>query len=229
MRMLALDTSTPINSVCILDENGILVEHIVGAQNSHNRILLRNVDLCIKAAGIQFGDIHGIAVALGPGSFTGLRIGISTAKTLAWANRLPIFGIPTLDAFALNAPYSRHQVCPILDAKKGQVYCRLYTLSNGFPEGITDTFVLSPAELVAMIDSPTLFLGSGWLLYESVIRKELGENALSLPAPFHSIRASNIAILALDRLKRGDEDDPESLKPVYVRPSDAELTLKEKK
>ncbi|HDM79019.1 MAG TPA: tRNA (adenosine(37)-N6)-threonylcarbamoyltransferase complex dimerization subunit type 1 TsaB [Deltaproteobacteria bacterium] len=229
MRILALDTSTSVNSVCIIDEKGILVEHIVGGQGSHNKILLKNIDLCIKAAGVQFGDIHGIAIALGPGSFTGLRIGISTAKTLAWANQLPILGIPTLDALALNVPYGKYQVCPMLDAKKNEVYCRIYRLSDAYPEGITDNMVLPPAELAGMIDSPTIFLGNGWHQYESVLREKLGENALTLPAPFHDIRASNIATLALRRLKQNEKDDPESLKPIYVRPSDAELSLKEKK
>ena len=226
MRILAIDTSTSTNSVCVINESGIVVEHLVGGQSSHNKILLKNVDLCIKAAGIQFGDIAGIGVALGPGSFTGLRIGISTAKTLAWANQLPILGIPTLDALALNVPYSRYKVCPLLDAKKDEVYCRIYEMVDGYPKPLTENLVLSPLELINLIDSPTLFFGNGWLLYGKQLKEKLGDKAMSPPSSCHPIRASNIGVLALRRLKRGEKDDPAFLKPIYVRPSDAELSMK---
>ncbi len=225
MRILALDTSTPVNSVCILDENGIIAEHIMGTQGSHNRYLLKNIDLCLKSAGVQLGDIDGIAVALGPGSFTGLRIGISTAKTLAWANQLPIFGIPTLDALALNVASTTYQVCPILDAKKNEIYCRLYEATGGYPKAITENMVLSPKELVKLIERPTFFFGNGWFLYGSVLKEKLADRALTLPPHFHTPRASNAASLALLRLKQGEKDNPASLKPIYVRPSEAELNL----
>ncbi len=225
MRILAIDTSTAVNSVCILDNNGIVAEHTVGAQGSHNRILLRNIDTCMKAAGIRLGEINAIAVALGPGSFTGLRIGISTAKTLAWANRIRILGIPTLDALALNVPYSKHTVCTLLDARKKEVYCRLYRANGGYPEGVTENLVIAPEKIAELIDSPTIFLGDGWLLYERVLRKILGDKALSLPPSFNTIRAGNVATLARFRLEKNDTDDVQSLKPIYVRPSDAELSI----
>ncbi len=228
MRILAIDTSTTINSVCILDDNGILVEHIVSSRNSHNRVLLRNLDICIREAGTRLEEIDALAVALGPGSFTGLRIGISTAKTLAWANRLPVLGIPTLDALALNVPCSEYPVCALLDARKKEVYCSIYRNTAGYPESLTKYLVLLPEKLAELISSPTVFVGNGWLLYESFLKKKLRKNALSLPPSFHTMRASNIATLARLRLEKNDVDDPVTLKPIYVRPSDAEAGLKQK-
>ncbi len=228
MKILAIDTSTSLNSVSILSEERVLVEHSTSRIGSHNRYLLKNIDLCLNILETSSKDLDGIAVSLGPGSFTGLRIGLSTAKTLAWTLDVPLVGIPTLDALALNVTFTSHLVCPLIDARKSEVYCALYVAEGQVPERITDFMVVHPLDLANQINRTTIFVGNGWNLYGSVLRDTLGDKALSPVCSAHLPRAGNVGTLAIERIRSNRLDDPFLLKPIYVRASDAEINLGKK-
>lgn len=228
MRILGIETATAVNSIAIIDENTILSEHTINPVESHNRHLLENIDHSLKTANLSIRDIDAVAVSVGPGSFTGIRIGISTAKSLAWASNIPLVGIPTLDALASRLPFTDHHICPILDARKRELYCALYKAKKGTIIRQTEYLVLSPETLVKRILEPTIFLGSGWIVYGKELQERLKGKAIEAPLSFHAPRGSNIALLALEKIAGGQKDDPVTLKPIYVRPSEAELNWEKK-
>ena len=224
MKILAVDTSTSAGSVAIVDGLRVLAECNLESAHTHNRRLLKTVDDLLNHLGCVLEDLDGLAVTLGPGSFTGIRIGISTMKTLAWALDKPYAGIPTLDALAAPLHFASFPVCPVLDARKKEVYTASYQPDGqGLCRRTSPYQVIEPLKLLARIKVPTLFCGDGWLQYRGTFRKELGDLAMELPGPYHLVRASFVAELAQQRFAQGPGDDPVTSVPIYVRPSEAEL------
>ncbi|HBZ55675.1 MAG TPA: tRNA (adenosine(37)-N6)-threonylcarbamoyltransferase complex dimerization subunit type 1 TsaB [Syntrophobacteraceae bacterium] len=224
MKILAVDTSTSAGSVAIVDGSRVLAECSLESARTHNRRLLKAVDDLLNHLGWSLDDLGGLAVTLGPGSFTGIRIGISTMKTLAWALDKPYVGIPTLDALAAPLHFASAPVCALLDARKKEVYAAFYQPDGrGACRRISPYQVLQPQRLLARIQNPTLFCGDGWLQYGSILRRELGDLVMELPGPYHLVRASFVAELARQRFTQGLGDDPMTSVPIYVRPSEAEI------
>jgi tRNA threonylcarbamoyladenosine biosynthesis protein TsaB len=166
-----------------------------------------------------------MAVSLGPGSFTGLRVGLSAVKGLALAAERPVVGVPTLDALASNLPFTPYLICPIVDARKGEVYTALYKDGeSGRIEQLTPYQVLPPPLLLEKIPlQDTIFLGDGVEAYGELIKERLGAQALFAPPHLRFLRGSTVAEIGLQRFKKGEQDDISSLVPIYVRPSDAEI------
>jgi tRNA threonylcarbamoyladenosine biosynthesis protein TsaB len=224
MKILAADTSTPSGSVAILADGSVMVEWTLQSAQTHNRRLLKTVDSLLETLGWSLDDIDGFAVTSGPGSFTGLRIGLTTMKTLAWTLGKPYASIPSLDALAAPLAFARPPVCAILDAHKKEIYCALYR-SDGHG-GLTRKspyMAMPPERMVDHIQEATVFCGDGWLLYRDLFRKALGPKVLEAPAPFHIIKAGFVAELARQRFLAGEADDPVLSVPLYIRPSEAEL------
>jgi tRNA threonylcarbamoyladenosine biosynthesis protein TsaB len=179
-------------------------------------------------------DVDLLALGLGPGSFTGLRIGVSIVKGLAWAMKRPVVGVSTLKALAMNVRYSDLTVCPLLDARKGEVYAALYrrALRDGGMEAVMDDCALKPEELIHRVigkggegekgekAGPTVFLGDGLRVYSEKIKEKI-KDAIVAPGFLWHVRGSNIAELALSG--GGKEISPDKLTPVYLRKSEAEL------
>jgi tRNA threonylcarbamoyladenosine biosynthesis protein TsaB len=186
--------------------------------------LLRSIDDALTTVGWRVRDIDGFAVTLGPGSFTGLRIGLTTIKTLAWTARKAYIGVPSLDALAAGLAYSSLPVCPLIDAHKEEMYGCLYRGDlSGEIRPLSPYGTLSVKAVAQLVQERTLFCGDGWLVYGKALKKVLGTLAVEASAPFHLIRAGVVAELARKRLERGDHDDPVVSVPLYVRPSEAEL------
>lgn len=248
MPVIAIETATMAGSIAVVNEKRVVSELTLNIKATHSERLMAAIDRLLDDTGLTLHDMRGIAVSIGPGSFTGLRIGLGTAKGLSFASGKPLIGVPTLDALALNIPFSRYTVCPILDARKGEVYTALYN-SNGHdrptadsvPAGsgsfsrtappmeltkITDDMALSPVALIETIKDKTVFLGDGVNTYRSLLKERLGDLYHEAPLPLQAPRASNVAMLALKRLEKGDFDDPFTLIPRYVRKSEAELRFK---
>lgn len=224
MKILAADTSTATGSVALLQDDQVLAEWSLHSAQTHNRRLLRTVDMVLEQAGCPLADVDGFAVTTGPGSFTGLRIGLSTIKTLAWSLQKPYVGIPSLDALAAAFNYTSVQVCPVLDARKKQVYFALYRRDeSGCPSRHGPYRVAAPAELIRHIAEPTILCGDGWLLYRELLQSDLGALAIAAPAPFHSIRAAFVGAIARQKILANEAEDPMAGIPLYVRPSEAEL------
>jgi tRNA threonylcarbamoyladenosine biosynthesis protein TsaB len=224
MKILGVDTSTASGSIALVDGPRVMAEWSLESARTHNRRLLASVDGLLEELGWSLDDLDGLAVTLGPGSFTGIRIGISTMKTLAWAAGKPYVGIPTLDALAAPLRFTTLPVCALLDARRQEVYLAHYQPDGqGACRLVSSYQVLPPARVVEQVREPTLFCGDGWLLYREYFLKELGALAIEPGSPYHLVRASFVAELARQRLEQGLHDDPLASAPIYVRPSEAEL------
>jgi len=224
MKILAVDTSTGTGSVALLDGDRLKVEWSILSAQSHNRRLLKTIDHLIHQADWSLEDIDAYAVTKGPGSFTGVRIGLTTMKTLAWTMSKPFVSIPSLDALAAQFPYASIPICILLDARKKETYCAVYQSdSMGRLHELRPCEVIPPEKVMEFIRGPTIFCGDGWLLHREFFRQRLGDWAVGAPAPFHVIRACFVGELARRKLVSGVTDDPLTSAPLYVRPSEAEL------
>ena len=225
MKILGLDTATLCGSLGIIDDDEVVAEYALQREETLSARLLPAIQTLLAEARLDLHEIDGIAVSLGPGSFTGLRVGLSAVKGLALATEMPVAGIPTLDALACNIPFTPYQICPLLDARKGQIYTALYkNRAGGFMEQATPYQVLSPAALIEAIPhQETVFLGDGVEVCRELIIERLAEKALFAPLHLGFLRGTTVAELGLKRIRRGEADDISSLVPIYVRPSDAEL------
>ena len=228
MRVIAIETATMAGSIAIIDAARVISEITLNARATHSERLMAAIDRLLGDSGLAIDDMDGVAVSIGPGSFTGLRIGLSAAKGLSYASGKPLIGIPTLDALALNMTFSRYLICPIQDARKGEVYTALYRPGDNSPEKMTDDMAVDPSALAGMITQKTVFLGDGVNRYRELLMKQLGELYNEAPIPLQLPRASNVAMLALKRLEKGDTDDPFTMIPRYIRKSEAEIRWREK-
>jgi len=228
MRILAADTSTMSGGLALLDDENLTAELTLRSGRTHNRRLLKSIDSLLREAGWDLETIDAFAVASGPGSFTGLRIGMATMKVLAWVRGKAYASICSLDALALPLCFSTDPICALLDARKGEVYCALYRPDGkgGLSLEIQHT-AMTPSQLaeslIYKVSQPVIFCGDGWTTYRNTLRRKLGDLVLEPPAFFHIIRAASIGELARRRFVKGKSDDPRSSSPYYLRPSEAEI------
>lgn len=224
MLVLGLDSATQVAGVALIDGNRLVAELFFNTRKNHSQRLLPLIAALLREAGFKLADLDGLAVALGPGSFTGLRIGLATVKGLAHAAQKPVAGIPTLDGLAWNAWEVPGLVCPVLYARRQEVYTALYRWQEGELCRLTPYQALDPYSLVDLLKSytmPVYFLGDGVIPYWEVWQ-QLGTRARFLPSTSTLPRAAQIARLGRERLLAGKEDDLFQLKPLYLRPSPAE-------
>lgn len=226
MKILAVDTAVKSCSVAIVDKESVLVEFTLGIEQTHSKHLMCMINSAIELSGIIVSELDGFAVTRGPGSFTGLRIGISSIKGLAAATRKPLVGVSSLDVLAMQCFFSQYLICPLLDARRGEVYFSRYRFKRGILKKEIDEQVLPPGEAVCDINEACIFVGDGAFVYQKAIRDKLGTLAhFALPHQ-STIRASTIANISMDRFKNNDTDDICSFVPFYIRKSYAELSRK---
>ncbi|MBI5409946.1 MAG: tRNA (adenosine(37)-N6)-threonylcarbamoyltransferase complex dimerization subunit type 1 TsaB [Nitrospirae bacterium] len=227
MKILAVETATIAGSVAILDDNrGLIGEVRVDIKVAHAERLMPSIVWLLKSSGISIKEIDAFAVSIGPGSFTGLRIGLSTVKGFAYATGKPVVPVPTLDAFARTLPSCSYMICPMLDARKNEVYAGLYKWEGGHCRKILPEAAISPVELLEQIDEPTVFTGEGAAIYRKLISDVMKDNAVFAPASRMSPSASTVAELAVEIIRQGIFTDPISLTPFYIRRSEAEIHWK---
>lgn len=216
MLILALETATPAGSVALVDEERTLVSRYFDVGLRHNQRLFVEVEDALRVAGCTFGQVDAIAVAIGPGSFTGLRLGLSAAKGFCLAGELPLLTVSTLEVLAARLPFALHPVCPMLDARKGEVYTALYDMGTGRPRLLEAPRALAPQALMAeRAGIPTLFTGDGALAYSSLV----AACPQAVQAPFHCSRPEAAALgwLAQASLKAGIVADLAAVEPEYLR------------
>ncbi|MGQ9610534.1 MAG: tRNA (adenosine(37)-N6)-threonylcarbamoyltransferase complex dimerization subunit type 1 TsaB [bacterium] len=223
MIMLGIETATMTGSIALMEEGRLISEYILNMKTTHSSRLMPALDIILKDSLIDKNDIDGISISIGPGSFTGLRIGLATAKGLALGLNKPIVGVPTLDALAYNVPYVSYQVCPILDAKKKEIYTCLFSYENDILIRKSPYQVISPLVLIESIHEKTIFLGDGIDAYGNILKEKLGELAIFAPKAQRLPRASIIAELGMEKLKSGEIMDIFLSEPLYVRGADAEM------
>jgi tRNA threonylcarbamoyladenosine biosynthesis protein TsaB len=222
MKLLTIDTSTTTCSAALTDGGELVAEYLSNQGRTLSARLLDCVDLLLKGAGLAVGDLDGFGVALGPGSFTGLRVGVATVKGLALAAGKPAAGFSSLAMLAMNLPWSLHPVCPMFDARKKEVYTGLYACHD-LPRPLLPDCVAPPEAFLDRVDGPVIFVGEGAVRYRELIVAQLGDRALFAPASANSPRAAAGALLVNDAFARGEAVSPALLLPVYIRPSEAEL------
>lgn len=225
MKILGIDTSTSCGSLGIIDGDRVVAECALHGKESHSTRLIPSVQALLSSAKLELKEIDGLAVSLGPGSFTGIRVGLSTVKGLAMATEKPVVGIPTLDALAHNFTFTPYLICPLLDARKGEIYTALYEdEEGGRMRRLTEYKVLSPSVMLEEIPpQETIFLGDGVEVYGQIIKERFGERALFAPTHLRFLRGTTVAELGRERIMEGEKADIVSLVPIYVRPSDAEI------
>lgn len=221
--ILTLDTSTTSGSVALSRGERLLGEIIIDSLSNHSDRLLLHVQQLLNEQQCELAGIDAFAVIDGPGSFTGLRVGVAAAKGLAQACHRPLFGISTLQTLAAALPYTTLPVCALVDARKKEVYAATFSTAAGTPTFLDEPRVLSPQRLLQMMASPALFIGSGAVLYRDQITERFGTSAAFAPWPAHTPRASCAAAIALEMLRSGAKGSPEQLLPRYIRPSEAEI------
>jgi len=227
MLILALETSTLTGSVALVEasppKTRIIGEITLNLQSTHSERLMPSVHHLLEDASLKIRGIQGIALALGPGSFTGLRIGGSTVKGLAYALKIPVVGGSTLEALACNVSYSSSMICPVLDARKKEVYAAFFRGDGTGRIGrVSEDWVISPEELCRRVAAETLFLGDGAEVYTEILKN--ADPRVSFAPPELSLpRALNVAGLALPKFQRGETLDLFTFTPIYIRRSEAEI------
>jgi tRNA threonylcarbamoyladenosine biosynthesis protein TsaB len=228
MYILGIETSTKTGSVAVISESEVIAQYSLNIEVTHSERLMSTVDRVLKDTGITMSRIDGFAVAIGPGSFTGLRIGISAVKGLALATGKSVAAVPTLLAMARNLPYAAFPVCPMLDARKNEVYAALYRMEGATPVTLRPERVLSLARLLDEIDGKTIFTGEAARLYRRQIEGIFGGRALFAPSSADLPSAASVAEIGLEMLKDGKPADPDSLTPLYIRKPEAEVAWAKK-
>jgi tRNA threonylcarbamoyladenosine biosynthesis protein TsaB len=222
MNLLTIDTSTSTCSVALTIGDRLVAEYLLSLEKTLASRLLRSVAAALADAGLAVADLDGIGVALGPGSFTGLRIGAATVKGLALASGKPVAGFSSLAMLAMNLPWAAYPVCPMFDAKKKEVYTALYDCRD-IPVPVIADCVVPPGDFLERVDGTTIFVGEGALAYRELITARLGGKALFAPPSSHQPRASQGAPLARGAFARGEVIPLATLVPRYIRASEAEL------
>ena len=230
MKVLGIDTSTPCGSVGLANDAGVISEFLVDVPVTHSERLLPAIHFVLKEAGCAMEALDGWAISLGPGSFTGLRIGVSTVKGLAFATGKPVVGIPTLDGLAAQISPTPYLICPILDARKKEVYTAFYRYNQKeLLVRLSDYQAIRPDLLTKEVKEKTIFVGNGASMYGEILRTALPSLALFPATPPHLFHGSMVAKLGVDLLLKENVLDTATFSPIYVRPSEAEIKWQEQR
>ena len=233
MLTLGIETSTPQGSVAIGSEQGLIASALVSRGASHNEFLMPAIRFCMDQTGVGFRNVGGIAVSLGPGLYSGMRVGVATAKALAQALSVPIVAMGSLDLLAYEVRYWPKTICSILDARRNEVFHAAYRASPGGIQRMSE-YTVEPAEKLAigLASKPgeVLLVGNGALLHREVF-EELGPlvEVATMSHAFPDARA--LVELALPRMRRGDFDVLDDVRPLYLRRSARKIqweTIQEK-
>jgi tRNA threonylcarbamoyladenosine biosynthesis protein TsaB len=229
MQILGIETSTRTGSVAVVSEDGIIAQYSLNIEVTHSERLMKTVDRVLTDSGITLGDIGGFAVAIGPGSFTGLRIGLSAIKGLALVTGKPVAAVPTLEALAWNLPHVSFPVCPLLDARKNEVYAALYRFEGGILTQVMAEAAISLVRLAENISGPVIFTGEASRIFKSEIERIFGDRALFAPRAASMPSAAVVGELGLAMIQDGRYTDPDGLTPLYIRRPEAEVAWEKRR
>jgi len=225
--VLALETSTAQSGVALATDEGVLAAATLGAQRgrAHAEFLAPAIAFCLERAGAGVPDLTAVAAGLGPGLYTGMRVGIATAATLAAARGLPVIGIASLDLLAFPVCHARRLVCATVDARRGELFWAFYRPSPGGVQQVTEHRVGPVGKLageLSALEEDVLCVGDGAAAHRAALEAagaEVGAGGTDHPT------AQALAELAVPRLRRGEGGPPGGLRPVYLRRPDARINL----
>ncbi len=229
MYILGIETSTKTGSVAVVSENAVIAQYSLNIEVKHSERLMSTVDRVLRDTGLAIRDLDGFAVAVGPGSFTGLRIGIATVKGLALATGRPVAALPTLKALAWNLPYASSPLCPMLDARKHEVYAALYKFDGAALTQLMPEMTISVRDLAERLSGRILFTGEASHAYRAIIKEQFGDRALFAPLSATLPSAATVAALGLVMIKDGNQAEPDSLIPLYIRRPEAEVAWEKRR
>ncbi|ORT99451.1 putative molecular chaperone [Anaerovibrio sp. JC8] len=225
MPILAMDTATMVSSVAVADNKKLLAELIVENKLTHSETLLPHVEQVLNMAGVKKDALEAVAVSVGPGSFTGLRIGLAAAKAIAYGLNIPIIGIPTMEGLAWHYPVPGITVAGFIDAQKGNVYTAHYRWNGDNFDEVKAIEVLSLDDAINIcreIYGPVMAVGD--MVAKKMTKMEsLPENLIIPPKHVLMPRAANIAMAGLKKLAAGQVDSVMDMEPIYIRKSEAEV------
>ena len=230
MKILSLDSATESATCAILDDNRILGEITFNYKKQHSVVLMPMIDELFNNTGINISDIDGFVASKGPGSFTGLRIGMATIKGLSQGTKKPFVTISTLDSLAYNLAYTSGIICPILDALRDNVYTAFYTFDNCELTRTSDYMNISIDELINILKEKNCnisFVGDGTFKFKERLMDNLTDISFA-PAHLNLAKASSLGELGLKLLSKGIEDDIYGSVPIYLRKPQAEREYEEK-
>lgn len=228
MKILAIETSTMLGGVAVAgDAEGLIAETRLNVKTTHSERLMTAVDYSLKQSGLQIGDIDVFAVATGPGSFTGLRIGLSAVKGLCFSTGKPLVPVPTLEAFAWNFPFSAVPVCLMLDARRGEVYTAVFSWEGHALRKLVPETSTNPEAILCILEGDILFAGEGAHIYKDTILQRMEGRAAFAPPDKMVPSPANVAILGLEKAMKGEFVDAEAAVPFYIRKSEAEVKWSE--
>lgn len=229
MKILAIETSTYSSSIAVLEDTKVMGEYYFDVGPSHTEKLVPSLDWLLKELNVPKSDLDIIAVSLGPGSFTSLRVGISTAKGISYSLGIPVIGVSSLKVLALNVIHTPYDICSLIDARRGEVFAALFRSSNGELKRLTEDMVMSPEQLLDVIRGKTIFVGSGALLYKDFLEDNLRDDIMFSSVNTNIPRASNVALSEIGKLREDRDNkyahsDTMILAPHYLRKSEAEIS-----
>ena len=230
MLILAFETSAKAASVALLGDTGLLGESYQNTGLTHSQTLMVMAEDLLKQCGKTMADVTAVAVAEGPGSFTGVRIGVAAAKGLSWGGELPCYGVSTLEAMAAHLGAYRGWVCPCMDARRSQVYNALFYVNHGIIERRTPDRAIALKDLAEELkncEEPIFLVGDGAKLCYNTLLEEVPNLVLPPEHRMHQ-RATGVALLAARKIAAGEAGDGNALTPNYLRLSQAERERMEK-
>ena len=227
MKILALDTTAKVASAALCENGALLGEYTLNNGNTHSETILPMAESILKAFEITPKDIDVFAVSAGPGSFTGVRIGVATVKGLAFASGKPCIGVSTLEALAKNPALANGLICPVMNARRNQVYTALFRATNGVLERLMPDSAIAIKELdqiLSQYDEPVTLCGDGYEITEALLTHEIAP----LPERLRHQSAFNVALCAMEAIERGEATTDIELSPTYLRLSQAERERNER-
>ena len=230
MRILAFETSAKAASVALLDSGKLLGESYQNTGLTHSQTLMTMAEDLMKTCGVKPDEIEAVAVAAGPGSFTGVRIGVAAAKGFAWGGELPWYGVSTLEAMAKQVGIWQGYICPVMDARRSQVYNALFHAQAGKLTRIREDRAIALAELgeeLKNLQEPIFLVGDGSILCYNTLLEAVPGLVCPQEHRMHQ-RAAGVALAAREMIVRGDGADAAALVPNYLRLSQAERERLEK-
>ncbi len=233
MLILAVDSSTPVAGAAVVDEDRVIIESFTNYKKTHSETLMPTINRILRECDCTIGDIDALAVTAGPGSFTGLRIGMAAVKGISMAAKKPVVAVSTLDTLAGNIAGSNALVAALLDARKNEVYCAFYDASGIRPERLREPMACAPetflSEARALADyehkDKIILLGDGYYRYSDYFNTELTNRLIPIPGHLMLPRAAAAGILAAHKARQGEFADVFQLRPWYIRLSEAEYRL----
>ena len=226
MKVLGIETSGLVGNIAVCDGDRVVASKTYGKNFSHGKEIVSTIELLFNEINQEPGDIDLIAVSTGPGSYTGLRVGVTCAKTLAYGLGKPVIDVPTLDVLVENVKdNSAKTICPVLDAKRKSVYACIYDRSSNENKKTTDFLIISPDSLIEILPESTLIFGDGIAPYRDIFTQKnltiVEDEKLCIA------NAADVARLGLERYEQGIRCEINALAPLYLRKSEAEERLKE--